>query len=521
MDEVGLRLPSRLRLEFEQELGATDERKTVRNKFEQVFNKDIDTYNSYIKKAFECTFRLPGTKGWFSNRGVDIVTWHYKTRHPTYVAAASSGWFSGQIKFSRLPKLKELEPFPEKKSPYIDIFGKEQSREDKRMGGPICILLQGDKKENTLEIPVEWKDLALVVPSEITNLLKRFPEHKGDEDPLRQHHLERVKKRDPQFVKILTRWMNKVSIERVDELKALNNLMASLKVTLTLLRKRICLLPRSTFLCPAYVAGEEVGGMAFACDKFVSRNTALIGNEVSTSMLSYLRLREDALAHDVVEEKALLDQARNFFIYRLVHDFRHPIDALQSTVKDLSKSFNIIEKQIGHVSNMLDDTMLAFDGRDPQKILKAHRSPDKVSEFLSDVRFFFRRRIEEVGKHLYVKEPNPRWVFNIDRGMLHEIMDNLIANAIEHGGQHIRIEVERTTGKYLIHVKDDGPGVPEKYRENIFRPFFKIAGSIKENISRGRGLAISKELAKAHKGDLRLGRGSGKWKADFVLEIPA
>jgi two-component system sensor histidine kinase RstB len=171
---------------------------------------------------------------------------------------------------------------------------------------------------------------------------------------------------------------------------------------------------------------------------------------------------------------------------------------------------------------MMDDMVASFDREDPEKILRAHKSPDKVSEFLADVRFFFRRRVEEKGKRLEVNfdEINPNWGFNIDRGMLHEIMENLIANALEHGGENIKIEVEKKPRKYWIHIMDDGKGISEKDRETIFRPFAKIALSTKANPKRGRGLAISQMLAEAHKGNLRLKRGPGKWSTDFILEIP-
>jgi signal transduction histidine kinase len=515
-----LRLPSRVRLAFEQQLKQRTRKKSPK-RFETVFDQDIDSYFAYVRESINSSFTSDGVEKWFSLVGIDVITWHYKTRHSTYAAAESTEWFSGQVRFGRrLSRRKNLEPFPGRKSPYIAIFGHEQIREQRHMGGPICIILNG--KENVQESSIEaWKARALFVPSDVTTILKRFPEHSGNKNPLSHNNLLRVRKRNRQWLRELTGWMNRVSVARVSELEALNNLMASLKVTFKLLRDRnYGNLPRSTFLCPAYVAGEEVGGMAFACRGIIPREAALIGDAISGSLLSYLRLREDALAHNLIEEKNLLDQARHFFIHRLIHDFRHPMDSLQSTVADLEKSLRTIGSQIFRVSDMLDDTIMAVDGRDPNKILKAQRSPDRVSEFLADIRFYFRKRVEDSGKNLLVDKINASWMFNIDRGMLHEIMENLIGNAIEHGGKQIRIHVEKKAGKYLLHVKDDGPGVPKRERENIFRPFWKATKLRADNASRGRGLAISKMLAEAHKGDLRLESGRGRWNTDFVLEIP-
>ena len=51
-----------------------------------------------------------------------------------------------------------------------------------------------------------------------------------------------------------------------------------------------------------------------------------------------------------------------------------------------------------------------------------------------------------------------------------------------------------------IEIADDGPGMPPKARENLFRPFF---GSARPGGS-GLGLAIARELMRAHGGDLAL-----------------
>ena len=73
----------------------------------------------------------------------------------------------------------------------------------------------------------------------------------------------------------------------------------------------------------------------------------------------------------------------------------------------------------------------------------------------------------------------------------------------------------RHDGKVEIEVADDGPGLPPKAVENLFRPF---RGSARAG-GTGLGLAIARELARVQGGDLKLAESSGRG-ARFAIELP-
>ena len=70
-------------------------------------------------------------------------------------------------------------------------------------------------------------------------------------------------------------------------------------------------------------------------------------------------------------------------------------------------------------------------------------------------------------------------------------------------------------GASLVRVADNGPGVPERARERLFQPF---AGSGRPE-GAGLGLAIARELAQGHGGDLTLSETSPEG-AVFLLRLP-
>ncbi|CAN5624718.1 HAMP domain-containing sensor histidine kinase [soil metagenome] len=92
---------------------------------------------------------------------------------------------------------------------------------------------------------------------------------------------------------------------------------------------------------------------------------------------------------------------------------------------------------------------------------------------------------------------------------------NLLDNAVRHAprGGKVVLAAERYEGRLRIRVDDDGPGVPEAFRPQLFEPFATGRAD-----GTGRGLALAREVALAHGGELRhvaLARGTR-----FELELP-
>ena len=94
-----------------------------------------------------------------------------------------------------------------------------------------------------------------------------------------------------------------------------------------------------------------------------------------------------------------------------------------------------------------------------------------------------------------------------------QAMDNLIANARAAGGG-IAIFVEATRDATLIHVCDDGPGVPEEIKDRVFQPFVSRSGE-----GTGLGLAIVAKIMAAHGGSVALGAREG-FSTCVMLRFP-
>jgi signal transduction histidine kinase len=111
-----------------------------------------------------------------------------------------------------------------------------------------------------------------------------------------------------------------------------------------------------------------------------------------------------------------------------------------------------------------------------------------------------------------------------DERLLRRALRNLLENARRYGagdhGGEITLQAARLGSQVELRVCDRGPGVPEALRERIFEPFFRLPGHAEREGGVGLGLALVKQIAERHGGNVRcephLGGGSC-----FVLSLPA
>ena len=90
---------------------------------------------------------------------------------------------------------------------------------------------------------------------------------------------------------------------------------------------------------------------------------------------------------------------------------------------------------------------------------------------------------------------------------LERMIRNVLENAIRHSpeGRNVQVRIASSLETVEILVRDDGPGVSENERERIFEPFFRGAGERARDLpGAGLGLAIAREIARVHGGDLAL-----------------
>lgn len=107
-----------------------------------------------------------------------------------------------------------------------------------------------------------------------------------------------------------------------------------------------------------------------------------------------------------------------------------------------------------------------------------------------------------------------------DPAKLRMVLSNLMANAIKYSppGSTVTVKVYRDQSAIVIQVDDEGPGVPEAYRQKIFEEFFRIPGTSERGF--GLGLYIARKLVQAHRGAIWV-EGREPRGSRFIVSLPA
>lgn len=209
--------------------------------------------------------------------------------------------------------------------------------------------------------------------------------------------------------------------------------------------------------------------------------------------------------------------------------------------------------KINHdLKNMLTSAQIASERlaalKDPkvsQALPRLERALDRAVKLASDVLTYGKTQeaapeprtlrladaVDEAAFEAGIAERGLRLVRNMDSSdqvladpdQLHRILVNLFRNArqaIEHQEGRRRqgridVSLEAAPNASVIRVADNGPGIPERVRERLFQPF---AGSGRPD-GAGLGLAIARELAVSHGGDLTLA-ATGPDGSVFEIRLP-
>jgi hypothetical protein len=122
--------------------------------------------------------------------------------------------------------------------------------------------------------------------------------------------------------------------------------------------------------------------------------------------------------------------------------------------------------------------------------------------------------------HLVTFSGTSRAVYPTEPSMLRRCINNLVSNAIRYGGR-AHIDLTDSPALMLISVRDNGPGIDEGDLERVLEPFVRLEPSRNRSSGgTGIGLAISRNIARWHGGDLRLRNATGRTGLIAEISLP-
>ena len=266
---------------------------------------------------------------------------------------------------------------------------------------------------------------------------------------------------------------------------------------------------------------EMVGAArAMSRGEYERRVTATSRDEVGELGRAFNRMAADL---------AEVDRVRRDLIANVSHELRTPLGSLRALLENLVDGVEHVDantlatmlaqvERLGTLVEQLLDLSKLESGAVPLE-----RSPVSAATLLDQVAADWRSsaRARDVGLHLIV-EPHDL-VVNADEARLHQVLGNLVANAVRHApqGSTVTMAARTTSRGTTLEVLDDGPGIPRVEAERVFERFYRSdqARSSGDGGS-GLGLAISRWIVELHDGSIRTEERTPTG-CRMVVELPA
>lgn len=235
------------------------------------------------------------------------------------------------------------------------------------------------------------------------------------------------------------------------------------------------------------------------------------------------------LLRDITEYKEL-DKMRENFTATLTHDLRVPMLAESNTIKLFLKGmFGVInDKQQVALQNMLDSNnelvMLVNKLLDIYKIESGRfdliKDPMDISSLISDLINEFNCTAIKNNQKLKTLIKSQLPFINADRNEIKRVLQNLIGNALAYTQKEGEILIDAYVYKsdIIVKVQDNGRGIPEDEKEQLFSRYFSKAKKFRK-VGTGLGLYLSKQIIEKHGGKVWVESSIGNGSS-FYFSLP-
>lgn len=262
----------------------------------------------------------------------------------------------------------------------------------------------------------------------------------------------------------------------------------------------------------------------------------LLGTERRTFLarIASLDLEDTKSAIGIFYEQTQLDRlerVRQEFLSNVSHELRTPLTSILAFVETLEdgalddaannrRFLNVIRRNAERMHHLIDD-VLELSSIEAGKI---SIQPKEIRLAVLVEEVFMNLSGKAAGKKIRLENRiAPDVLVFADINRLEQMLTNLADNAVKFNreGGAVTVTHERKKDADLIHVADEGEGIPPEHLQRIFERFYRTDRARSREIGgTGLGLSIVKHLARLHGGEVSVASAHGKG-AVFTLELPA
>ena len=251
-------------------------------------------------------------------------------------------------------------------------------------------------------------------------------------------------------------------------------------------------------------------------------------NHALESEIAERRRIEDALKEG--------DRRKDEFLAILSHELRNPLAPLRNASQimkriglsdpQLSRAHGVIERQVGHLSRLVDE--LLDVARITRGAIKLRAEPVDLTEIVLQAVESCRPSLDAQQIELHLHLPTrPAPVFG-DTTRLSQVVSNLLGNAAKYtpsgGAVSLRLELPDfidPPGEVVIRVRDSGVGIPPEMLPRVFDLFTQVERTLdRAQGGLGVGLALVRHLVQLHGGKVEAHSAGINLGSEFIVRLP-
>ena len=197
---------------------------------------------------------------------------------------------------------------------------------------------------------------------------------------------------------------------------------------------------------------------------------------------------------------------------RIIRHLNQRSEMLSGISHDLRTPLTRMKLQIAFIKDKDLANKLAQDINEMEKMLNEYLQFTKSSYQEKDEKFNLSELISSTVNEYSNQNISTNLISDIyiiaRKNLIKRCINNIIDNAIKYGDK-VKVGLTKNNRNLFIKIEDNGPGIPEKEYENVFKPFYKIDKSRADSkASVGLGLSIASDIIRSHGGNIKLEKSS-------------
>jgi len=215
-------------------------------------------------------------------------------------------------------------------------------------------------------------------------------------------------------------------------------------------------------------------------------------------------------------EEAELERARQMFSRMVIHDLRSPLAAVTASLRllqelspregqfadMLAKTFEMSQRAIRKVLTRVDS--LLDIARMESGDIDLEYEPTSLPHLVQIVQTDLQPLAKELEITLVTDMPADLPLLNVDTDKVERLLMNLVDNALKHSPANTTVTIQarpEPDGQLMrIAVIDEGPGIPDNYKQRLFEQFVQVEGRKGHRRGIGLGLTFCKLVTESHGG---------------------